>query len=86
MDIDSKLPLLGHLTPRQFMRRHWQKSPCLIRQAVPGVQPPIERSALFDLAARDDVESRLVAQAEQRWTLRHGPFTRRQIPPRSRPS
>jgi 50S ribosomal protein L16 3-hydroxylase len=85
MDIDSKLPLLGHLTPRQFMRRHWQKSPCLIRQAVPDVQPPIERSALFDLAARDDVESRLVAQVAERWTLRRGPFTRRQIPPRSRP-
>jgi 50S ribosomal protein L16 3-hydroxylase len=85
MDIDRKLPLLGQLSPRQFVRRHWQKSPCLIRQAVPDVQPPIERSALFDLAARDDVESRLVAQAEQRWTLRHGPFTRRQIPPRNRP-
>ena len=85
MDVDLKLPLLGHLSPRQFMRRHWQKSPCLIRQALPGVQPPIERSALFELAARDDVESRLVAQADGRWTLRHGPFTRRQIPPRSRP-
>jgi len=85
MDIDSRRPLLGQLSPRQFMRRHWQKTPCLIRQAVPDVQSPVERSALFALAARDDVESRLVAQAGERWTLRHGPFTRRQIPPRSRP-
>ncbi|MGM9485939.1 cupin domain-containing protein [Ideonella sp. YS5] len=85
MDIDRRLPLLGQLSPRQFMRRHWQKTPCLIRQAVPGVRSPIERNALFELAGRDDVESRIVAQAGERWTLRHGPFKRRQIPPRSRP-
>ena len=85
MDGDLKLPLLGQLSPRQFMRRHWQKSPYLIRQAVPGVQPPVECNALFELAGRDDVESRLVAQAGGRWKLRHGPFTRRQIPPRRRP-
>jgi 50S ribosomal protein L16 3-hydroxylase len=84
MDIDSKLQLLGGLSPRQFMRRHWQKRPYLIRGAVPGVQPPIERSALFDLAGRDDVESRLVASSGGRWSLKHGPFTRRQIPPRGR--
>lgn len=84
MDIDQPLGLLGGLTPRQFMRRHWQKKPHLIRQAMPGVQPPIDRAALFDLAARDDVESRLVGSQAGRWSLRHGPFTRRQIPPRSR--
>jgi hypothetical protein len=43
------------------MRRHWQKKPLLVRQAWPGVQPPLPRAALFELAARDDVESRLVA-------------------------
>jgi len=85
MDVDQKLVLLGGLSPRQFMRRHWQKHPCLIRQAVPGVKPPIDRAALFELAGRDDVESRLVASTCGRWSLRHGPFTRRQIPPGTRP-
>ena len=81
----QKLPLLGGMSPAQFMRRHWQKKPCLIRQAVPGVVPPVTRPELLALAARDDVESRLVQQAKGGWQLRHGPFERRQVPPFSRP-
>ncbi|HRZ63251.1 MAG TPA: cupin domain-containing protein, partial [Rubrivivax sp.] len=34
MDPDQALPLLGGLTPAQFMRRHWQKKPLLVRQAL----------------------------------------------------
>jgi 50S ribosomal protein L16 3-hydroxylase len=44
------------------MSRYWQKKPLLIRQAVPGVTSPIERSKLFALAAQDEVESRLIVQ------------------------
>lgn len=85
MDVDLSLPLLGGLSPRQFMRRHWQKKPCLIRQAMPGVQPPVTRAELFDLAGRDDVESRLVASGGPKgWSLKHGPFTRKQLPPLGR--
>jgi len=82
MSIDPKapLPLLGGLSPAQFMRTYWQKKPYLIRQALPGVQPPLERAALFALAERDDVESRLVRQDGASWELKHGPFVRRQIP------
>jgi 50S ribosomal protein L16 3-hydroxylase len=80
MDVDQKLALLGGLSPQQFMRRHWQKKPCLIRQAIPDVQAPIARAELFDLAGRDDVESRLVSNQTGGWKLRHGPFTRRQLP------
>ena len=85
MDVTQKLALLGGLSPVQFMRWHWQKKPCLIRQAVPDVVPPIGRAELFDLAGRDDVESRLVSSHGGRWSLKHGPFGRRQIPPRTRP-
>lgn len=85
MDVDLSLTLLGGLSPRQFMRRHWQKKPCLIRQAMPGVQPPATRAELFDLAGRDDVESRLVSSGGPKgWSLKHGPFARRQLPPLSR--
>ncbi len=73
--------LLGGLSPQTFMRRHWQKRPLLIRQAVPGVTPPLSRTQLFELAARDDVESRLVVHGDDgRWRLRHGPFKRRSFP------
>jgi 50S ribosomal protein L16 3-hydroxylase len=78
---DTALPLLGGLTPARFMRRHWQKKPLLIRQAVPGMRPPIERSALFELAGREGVESRLIERHDDTWALRHGPFARRELPP-----
>jgi 50S ribosomal protein L16 3-hydroxylase len=81
MDIAVASPLLGGLTPQVFMRRHWQKQPLLIRQAMPGVQPPLSRGELFALAARDDVESRIVERHDGgSWSLRHGPFAKRQLP------
>ena len=63
------------------MRRHWQKKPLLVRQAWPGVQPPIGRSGLFDLASADGVESRLISRFGAGWHLRHGPLARRALPP-----
>ena len=84
-DIHQPTALLGGLTPAQFMRRHWQKKPLLVRQAWPGVRPPIDRAALFDLAATEGVESRLLSAFDGAWKLRHGPFSRRQIPPVKKP-
>ncbi len=77
--------MLGGLSPATFMRRHWQKKPLLVRQAWPGVRPPIDRSALFDLAASDGVESRLLTRFDGAWRLRHGPFARRALPPLKKP-
>ncbi len=62
IDIDAATPLLAGLSPRQFMRRYWQKKPLLIRQAWPQVVSPIDRAALFKLAELDDVESRLIVR------------------------
>ena len=85
MDTSKPLPLLGGLSPAQFMRRHWQKKPLLVRQAIPGFAAPVSRSELFDLAAREDVESRLVTHDEKKgWRLSHGPVQRRALPPLSR--
>lgn len=83
---DTPTPLLGGLSPQAFMRRHWQKKPLLIRQAQPGAHPTIDRAQLFALAATEGVESRLIEQRAGRWSLRHGPFTRRQLPPLARPA
>ena len=85
MDPTLPLPLLGGLSAAQFMRRHWQKKPLLVRQAVPGAMPPLSRAALFALAAQDDAESRLVMRRDDAWTLRHGPLPRRALPPLARP-
>src|SRR5688500_13597900 len=86
MDVHLPTPLLGGLSPRQFMKRHWQRKPLLVRGAVPDMKPLLERNALFSLAASDEVESRLVEQREGgEWTMRSGPFARRALPPLARP-
>ncbi len=85
MDVNEALPLLGGLSAAQFMRLHWQKEPLWVRQAWPGVRPPLDRAELLALAARDEVESRLVVRTEGRWSLRHGPLARRSIPPLRQP-
>lgn len=82
--------LLGGLSPAAFMRQHWQRRPRLIRAALPAsAWAGLDREALVAQAAREGVASRLVSTTSRRgaagWTLRHGPFTRRQLPPRSRP-
>jgi 50S ribosomal protein L16 3-hydroxylase len=78
--------LLGGLTPREFMRRHWQRRPLLVRSAITGVVRPLPRSELFALAARDDVESRLVRVRNQRdWSLTRGPIARSKFPPLREP-
>ncbi len=84
MDLQAPSALLGGLSPQTFMRRHWQRRPLLVRQALPGVKPPLPRAQLFALAARDDVESRLVLREGRRWQLRHGPLARRSLPPLAR--
>lgn len=89
MNIDEPLQLLGGLTPKAFMKRHWHKKPLVIRQAFPGFKPPLDRTAVFDLAAQQDVHSRLVVQAKpggaQNWRFRHGPFARKALPPFKQP-
>ena len=86
MQTQLATPMLGGLSPAQFMRRHWQKKPLLVRQAFPGVTPPIARSALFQLAASADVESRLVQRSGEHWVVRHGPLPRRSLPAIKSPS
>jgi 50S ribosomal protein L16 3-hydroxylase len=71
--------LLGGLSPKLFLRRHWQKRPLFVRQAVPGIGDALSRNALFDLATRDDVESRLVQHRGEQWCVTHGPLTKARL-------
>ncbi len=100
MDITQALPLLGGISPERFMKQYWQKKPLLIRQAIPQKQPLLDRAALFDLAASEEVESRLIEQKAtpgakaksaskkpkgSAWRMRHGPFERRALPALKQP-
>lgn len=77
--------LLGGLAPAAFLRRHWQKRPLLVRGALPGFRGAASAGALAALAARADVESRLVERRRGRWRVTEGPLPRarlRALPPR----
>jgi 50S ribosomal protein L16 3-hydroxylase len=68
--------LLGGLSAQEFLRRHWQKRPLLVRGALPGWRGAASRAELRRLAARPDVESRFVQRSGARWRAEHGPFAR----------
>ena len=88
VNVTQPLALLGGMTPQMFMKRHWQKKPLLIRGAVPDFRLALlDRAALFDLAASDSVESRLIVlQAGlKQWQMKAGPFQRRSLPPLKQP-
>jgi 50S ribosomal protein L16 3-hydroxylase len=68
--------LLGGRPAAAFLAGFWHKEALLVRGAVPGFTGLYEAAQLFALAARDDVESRLVVRDGARWSLAHGPFRR----------
>lgn len=81
MNTEQPLALLGGLTPSQFMKRHWQKKPLLVRNAIPGFVPCVGRADLVALAGQEGVESRLIVDSPKGWKMKHGPFTKRSLPP-----
>lgn len=80
MSATRPLRALGKLPVEEFMRRYWQKRPLLVRQAIPAADSPVTRERLFALAARDEVEARLVTSFGGRWRLAHGPFAADALP------
>lgn len=88
MDVTQALPLLGGISPQVFMKRYWQKKPLLVRQAVRGFKPLLDRTELFELAANEDAQTRMVIQepgSKPGWRFKHGPFQRRALPPLKQP-
>ena len=71
----KKLPLLGELTPAQFLRDYWHKKPLLIRQAIPGFKPLLKFEQLAELAKLNYIESRLITRQDGQWDMQHGPLT-----------
>ncbi len=70
------LSVLGGLSAETFLREYWQKKPLLIRQALPEYRSPVSPEELAGLALEDEIESRLIIEAQD-WALRHGPFKAR---------
>lgn len=79
MQPNQPTPLLAGLTPAEFMQRHWQRKPLLIRGAIKDFRPPVSMADVKRLSKDDDVESRLVWRENERWQMEQGPFAR--LPP-----
>jgi 50S ribosomal protein L16 3-hydroxylase len=70
----TKSDLLGGLSPRAFLQRHWQKRPLFVRGAMRGFTGVLDARTMAELAARDDVESRMVELRGKARNVLHGPF------------
>lgn len=83
MHVNKPLTLLGGISPAEFMTTYWQRKPLLVRQALPEFTALLSRTELFDLAAKPEVESRLVVGdngGQRALDMQRGPFKRRAIP------
>jgi len=82
IEIDARGKSLLGMPPARFLREFWQKKPLLIRNAFPGFVTPIEPEDLAGLACEELALSRIVEhdRANDRWTLRTGPFTEADFP------
>ncbi|HTS52966.1 MAG TPA: cupin domain-containing protein [Burkholderiales bacterium] len=77
--------VLGGCPPRRFLARHWQKTPLVVRAALPGFTGLLSPAQLFELACREDAQCRLVVRRGRRWKAHQGPFQRaflRRLPAR----
>jgi 50S ribosomal protein L16 3-hydroxylase len=81
MNTEQPLALLGGLSPSQFMKRHWQKKPLLVRNAIPGFVPCVGRADLVALSGQEGVESRLIVDSPKGWKMKHGRLPKRSLPP-----
>jgi 50S ribosomal protein L16 3-hydroxylase len=70
--MQERLP--GGFPVGEFLCRHWQKKPLLVRGALPQCSAWLARRDLFSLARRADVESRLVERRGARWRVERGPL------------
>ncbi len=69
------LTLPDGMTPTLFLREYWQKTPLLLRAALPIEHFSTTPDELAGLACEEIVESRLIVQhGSHDWALRHGPF------------
>ncbi|SNX28669.1 50S ribosomal protein L16 3-hydroxylase [Polynucleobacter meluiroseus] len=86
--LNEPWPLLGGNSPQQFMKRYWHKKPLLVRGAIPAfslanqidepLSSPISAHELFQFAADEDMEARLIRA--KKWSFTEGPFKKKDLP------
>lgn len=74
-----RLQLLGGLSANIFLSRYWQKKPLFVRNAISDFKGVVQAPELFALAARDEIEARLVQRRGRAWRMYRGPFSRTEL-------
>jgi len=61
----------------EFLRKYWQKAPCLFKSAFPSPANYLTADELAGFALDEDVESRLIQfnPKKQQWLIEHGPLS-----------
>ncbi|MBJ7309591.1 JmjC domain-containing protein [Rugamonas sp. CCM 8940] len=65
---------LANVSIDDFLSRHWQQQPLVIRRGFAHFADPISPDELAGLACEEQVESRLVYRRDGQWQAEHGPF------------
>ena len=71
---NQPLPLLGNITPAQFLAEYWQKKPLLIRNAITNFIGLLDANDLAGLSCEDDVQARIIEHVKGKWQVTDGPF------------
>ena len=71
---NPSLPLLGNITPKEFLTKYWQKKPLLIRNAIPNFKGLLSANELAGLSCEEDVQARIIRQTKGTWQVTEGPF------------
>ncbi|TQV77132.1 hypothetical protein FLL45_04055 [Aliikangiella marina] len=67
--------MLHNFDPDEFLAKHWQKAPCLIKQAFSRTPNYLTAEELAGLSLEDEIESRVISNIDGDWRLSHGPFS-----------
>ena len=58
----------------EFLTNYWQKAPCLFKGAFSEPPNALSADELAGLSLDEEVESRLIINSGENWSIEHGPF------------
>ena len=69
--------ILGDISAAEFLKKHWQREPLLVRGALADCAPPLTAEELAGLSLEAEIESRIVTGqgSAAAWELHNGPFS-----------
>ena len=71
--------LLGGLTPNQFLKQHWQKTPLLIPNSVTTGNWLLSLDDLLELSQNPMCSARLVVRDQSEYRVIYGPMTKKML-------